>query len=304
MDAESVDVQLIDAFSDRAFAGNPAGVVLDAAELDEAQMQQMAREINASETVFLVGRGDDDWRARYFTPTQEVDFCGHATLALGAALAWAGRVEPAEPPARIALVVPAGDIALDLRPHPATGVEVTMTQAPPRFADFGYRIELLAGALGMESYQIPPSWPLGLAYTGLWALVVPVVSREAIDAARPDFAALADLNNKLGAASTHLYTHAGPNKLYCRDFSPAVGVAEDPFTGSAMGATAALLVREDAVDTSPPTTRLEAEQGQALGRPGQARLEVDHGDAGPISVRLTGTAALSLEGRLLVPPAR
>jgi len=176
-----------------------------------------------------------------------------------------------------------------------------MTQPKPRFADFGYRIELLAGALGLDAYSIPASNPMGLAYTGLWALVVPVVSRAVIDAARPDFAALADLNRKVGCASTHLYTQIGPNRIYCRDFSPAVGVPEDPVTGSAMGATAALLVREKAIDLTPPVTRIEAEQGHALGRAGRAFIDVRHGSAGPEQVRVSGTAVEVFTGRIRIP---
>lgn len=301
MDAESIRVVVVDAFTERAYAGNPAGVVLDAAGLSDDQMQRIAREINASETVFLTGGAAGLFKARYFTPAQEVDFCGHATVALASALVWDGRVELADGAARITLAVKAGDLSIALEPHEACGVEVVMTQAKPRFADFGYRIELLAVALGLDSYQIPPSWPLGLAYTGLWALIVPVATLAGIDAARPDFAALADLNRKLGCASTHLYTHAGPNRLYCRNFSPAVGVPEDPVTGSALGAMAALLVREGAVALSPPTAVLTAEQGHAAGRPGQARIQVDHGQSGPSEVRVAGTAVQVLEGRIRLP---
>lgn len=301
MDAETIRVAIVDAFTERSYAGNPAGVVLDATGLSDDQMQRIAREINASETAFLTGGAAGLYKVRYFTPTQEVDFCGHATVAMGSALVWDKRVELDQHPVHIKLSVKAGNLNLELRPHPTCGVEVVMTQAKPRFADFGYRIELLAGALGLDSYQIPPSWPLGLAYTGLWALIVPVATQAGIDAARPDFASLADLNRKLGCASTHLYTHAGPNRLYCRDFSPAVGVLEDPVTGSALGAMAALLVREGAVVLTPPTAIITAEQGHSLGRPGEARIQVDHGQAGPTEVRVAGTAVPVLEGQIRLP---
>ncbi len=301
MDASTVGLQIIDAFTEEAFAGNPAGVVLGAGALSDEQMQKIAREVNASETAFLTGNDAGVYKVRYFTPSQEVDFCGHATVAIASALAWAGRVAVGEEPVRITLSVKAGDLEVELRPHTVCTVEVVMTQAGPRFADFGYRLELLAGALGLDTFQIPPSWPLGLAYTGLWALVVPVLDREALDSARPDFAALSDLNAKIGCASTHLYTHSGPNKLYCRDFSPAVGVAEDPVTGSAMGAMAALLVREAAVDLTPPTARIEAEQGHSMGRPGRVRIEVDHGHGGPERVRVAGTAVLAVDGEIRIP---
>lgn len=301
MSSEGIEIQIIDAFCEEAFCGNPAGVVLAGAGLSEPAMQAIAREINASETAFLVDETDGQYQVRYFTPTQEVDFCGHASVALASALAWTDRVVLGEEGAQIQFEVAAGQIPIELRSHQVCGVEVVMTQTQPLFADFGYKMELLAGALGLDPYLIPPSWPLGLAHTGLWALVVPVATTAAVDQARPDFAALSDLNKKIGCVSTHLYTHAGPNNLYCRGFSPAVGVSEDPFTGSATGATAALLVREGAIELSPPTARLTFEQGHSLGRLGYARVEVDHGHSGPERVRVAGTAVPVFQGTIRHP---
>ncbi|MBN2494604.1 MAG: PhzF family phenazine biosynthesis protein [Deltaproteobacteria bacterium] len=296
------ELLLIDAFTDRAFAGNPAGVVLRADALDESQMQKIAREVHASETAFVTAFDGRTASVRYFTPRCEVDYCGHATVAAMAALAWEGRLEVDDVPVTVQLATHAGQMACELRPHPYFGVEVIQTQARPRFADFGYRVELLAGALGLDAQQIPKGWPLGRAYTGLWALVVPVASRKAIDSARPDFAALADLDDKLGCASTHLYTYQGERELYCRDFSPAVGVPEDPVTGSASGAAAALLLREGAIAATPPITVILFEQGCAMGRPGRVRVEVDHEGESISAVRIAGTAVLVLRGQITVPP--
>ncbi|HOX42140.1 MAG TPA: PhzF family phenazine biosynthesis protein [Myxococcota bacterium] len=293
--------QIVDAFSERPYAGNPAGVVLDAQGLTAEQMQRVARELNASETVFAGAPAEDGLPVRYFTPTQEVDFCGHASLALGVAWALDRRPGAEALPGQLTLATRAGAVPVELRPHPTCQVEACMTQARPRFADFGYRLELLAGALGLEVAVIPPGWPLGLAYTGLWALVVPVISVDALARARPDFVALADLNRKLGCASTHLYTLTGDASLVSRDFSPAVGVPEDPVTGSALGATAALLLKEGALRKTPPVTRVSAEQGASVGRPGQARIELAEDVQGQLVVRVAGTAVPVARGALRRP---
>jgi PhzF family phenazine biosynthesis protein len=295
----AVGIEIWDAFTDQPFAGNPAGVVLQAAALSDAQMQSIANELHASETAFVVGGEGPLFKVRFFTPSCEVDFCGHATVAVISALCAAGRIDPALPPANLTLAVKAGDLPVEVRALPDKTIEVVMTQAPARFAPFQFRRELLAGCLGIERFQIPEGWPLGLAYTGLWALVVPMASRQSIDAARPDFSSLADFNRRLGVVSTHLYTHVGPNEIYCRDFSPAAGVPEDPVTGSAMGATAALLCKEGSMKLTPPITTIQASQGDFLGRPGRMTIEVHHGPGGGIErVRVAGTAVKVLEGRL------
>ena len=298
---QTLNVLLVDAFCDQAFAGNPAGVVLDGEGLSDAAMQKVARELNASETAFAVGIGPKHARLRYFTPACEVNYCGHATVAALSALVWENRVDLGEEPLELTLQTKAGVLSARLHPHPYYGVEVVQTQAKPLFADFGYSLDLLGAVLGLESYQIPAGWPLGRAYTGLWALVVPVASADAMRAAKPDFVALAQLNEKLGCASTHLYTFQGERQILCRDFSPAVGVNEDPVTGSASGATAALLVKENAVKRTPPTTIVQMEQGANLGRPGRVRIEVDHEDSEVRAVRMAGTAVLSLRGQMVWP---
>jgi PhzF family phenazine biosynthesis protein len=307
MTTAETEVQLVDAFSDRPYAGNPAGVVLEASGLTEAQMRRIANELHASETAFVVGgtAGGEGgmpplFRVRFFTPTHEVDFCGHATVAVISALCGEGRIPVSGAPVQATLSVRAGDLPIEVRPHPACGVEVIMTQAPARFAPFTHSRALLAGCLGIDRMQIPDGWPLALAYTGLWALVVPVANASALDQAKPDFTALAELNRKLKVVSTHLYTHAGPHALLCRDFSPAVGVFEDPVTGSALGATAALIVKEGAMQLTPPLTVLTASQGHAVGRPGNARIEVEHDDGGIRRVRVAGTAVRCLSGRIRI----
>ncbi len=300
-DGETIEILLVDAFCDQAYTGNPAGVVLEAKGLKDADMQRIAKELNASETAFASSVTPDSVELRYFTPACEVNYCGHATVAALAALVWDGRLEMGEQPKTLKLHTRAGALPTELRPHPYYGVEVVQTQAKPLFAKYGYSLDLLSGVLGLESYQLPTGWPLGRAYTGLWALIVPVASVEAMHAAKPDFATLAQLNRKLGCASTHLYTFMGEGQIACRDFSPAVGVNEDPVTGSAGGATVALLVKEKAVKLTPPTTILQIEQGSNMGRPGKIRFEVEHDEQEVHLIRMAGTAVLNLRGKMLRP---
>lgn len=303
MQERSVEILLVDAFTDKPYAGSPAGVVLEAGALAEHQMLAIAREMHAPRTAFVTAEEDDGVRVRFFSPAHEVPFSAHAGLAVLAALARRGRIrvgDERDQPAESALLTGAGRIPAELRPHPEAGVEVALTTAAPRFRSFGYSLDLLCGIMGMDRYQLPEHWPLGVVSAGTWCLVMPATTRDVVESARPDFAALHQLCDKLQVETAMLYTWQGPVDLYLRGFAPAAGVFEDPVTGAGIAAVAALVVRERAVQLNPPETELTAEQGTSLGRPGHLPVVVRHGDEGVEWVRITGTAVEVLEGRIRV----
>ncbi|HZZ47213.1 MAG TPA: PhzF family phenazine biosynthesis protein [Pseudonocardia sp.] len=221
-------IRIIDAFvTDGPFTGNPAGVCVLAEPRwpDEGWMQQVAAEMNLSETAFTHPRASDpdaDWALRWFTPLAEVNLCGHATLATAHALDRDGKVSG---PVRFAtrsgvLGATVGDdgrVALDF---PAATVSPT---APP--AD-------LAESLGV---------PVLKAYTtgSLGDLVVEVADESTVRAARPDYAALAALPHR-GVVVTSVAPDGASYDFVSRFFAPRVGVHEDPVTGSAHTALAPL----------------------------------------------------------------
>jgi len=174
---------------------------------------------------------------------------------------------------------------------------VWMTQAPlalrPVPPDAAAALPAL---LGLAAEDLDTTHPLVLASTGLWDLLVPVRSRAALLRARPHLAALAEHNRSLGSVSTHLYAFdpvEPGHTLHARDFSPAVGVPEDPHTGTATGALVAALVRLGRL----PPGRVAVEQGWSVGRPGIILAESDG-----TRVRVGGTAVTVLEGWLRRPP--
>lgn len=279
----------VDAFTRVPFAGNPAGVVPEAAGLTAAQMQAIAREMNLSETAFVLPAEDADLALRFFTPTHEVDLCGHATVAAVHALGERGRLA-----ARARVRTRAGLLEVERRPDGT----VWMTQAPLALRDVPPEARAaLPDLLGLAPEDLDPARPLVLASTGLWDLLVPVRSRAALFRARPHLSALAEHNRALGVASTHLYTFdpvEPGHTLHARDFSPAVGVPEDPHTGTATGALVAALVRLGHLPPGP----VAVEQGWTVGRPGVILAESDG-----THVRVGGAAVTVLEGWLRTPPA-
>ncbi len=207
-----VPVMVVDAFAEGPFGGNPAAVCLHGAPADATWMQAVAAEMNLSETAFPVPEGDG-WRLRWFTPAAEVELCGHATLAAAHALWETGRVAGGAPIRFASLGGELGArrdgdwIVLDFpatRPEPAA--------APPEL------VAVLGGA---------PEWCGRSAYD--WMAVLP--SAADVEALRPDIPGLAAMTAR------GLIVTAGGGRdgvdVTSRYFAPAVGIAEDPVTGSA-----------------------------------------------------------------------
>jgi trans-2,3-dihydro-3-hydroxyanthranilate isomerase len=301
MENDRIELMLIDAFTDEAFSGSPVGVVCDADRLNDEQMQKVASELVVPATAFVVGRKDESVKMRFFTLSTQVEIDGQAALAAVSALAWDGKLGSTDESSTIVLDTLAGNFSVEIGPHPICGVEVGLTFDDIGFEPFGYSHDLLAGALGMSRQLIPDHWPLSIVRAGAGALAVPVSTIEGLDAARPDHEALLQLSAKIDVSRIMLYSWQGPVDLYCRGFAPAIGVPEEPVSACGLAAVAALVVRERALQLSPPLSRLTAEQGLLLGRRGQAKIEVAHKDREVGSLRIRGTAVKTMDGRLLRP---
>ena len=215
METMSIPITWVDAFSDVAFGGNPAAVCLLEEPLDEARMQSVAFELGIAETAYLVP-GDDPgtFGLRWFTPTTEVDLCGHATLAAAHALREGGRV----------------DATLPLTFHTRSG--------PLHVSFAGHRIELDLPADPASPGRLPDplkeQWPgavVAVGHTSFFTVVV-LSSAEAVRDYVPDLAAIAST----GAKALLLTAAAAPGSgadYVLRVFAPNVGIDEDPATGSA-----------------------------------------------------------------------
>lgn len=283
---------LIDAFTDEPLAGNPAGVVPDAAGLDAARMGAIAREINASETAFLTEDDDADRRIRYFTPTQEVDLCGHATIASLVHLHEAGVIDGE---GSLRTNVGVLDVSVE------DGV-AWMAQDDPSVEVVDPDYDRVGEALGIDPAalrDVGADLPAAVASTGLPFLLVPVNFLEHLSGADPDPDAVAGLAADHGATGVYAFTFDaldGASTLHARMFAPGAGVPEDPVTGTASGACGAYLHTVDAFDDPPGEMRFE--QGHFVDRPGVVRVRID--DDG---VRVGGRAVTALDGTLVVPPS-
>ncbi|MWV65330.1 PhzF family phenazine biosynthesis isomerase [Halorubrum sp. JWXQ-INN 858] len=289
---------LVDAFTDEPLAGNVAGVVPDAEGLSEDRMGRIAAELGASETAFLTpldDGADADRRVRYFTPTTEVDLCGHATIASYVALFADGVVDAGADVLRTNV----GDLPIDVE----ESGRVWMTQDAPTVRPVDVDYDRLGDALGVDPAalrDVGADLPVAVASTGLPFLVVPVNFLERLGEADPDLSAVEALSAEHDVAGVYAFTfdavEAG-STLHGRAFAPAAGVPEDPVTGTASGACGAYLHAVDAFDGDAPA-EMRFEQGHFLDRPGLVHVRVD-GD----EVRVGGDAVVSLRGELALPDA-
>ncbi|MFI8829110.1 PhzF family phenazine biosynthesis protein [Streptomyces sp. NPDC053431] len=218
-------IRIVDAFTDRPFSGNPAGVLLLDSFPDDAWLQKVAAEVNLSETAFahpLPPGGEADWALRWFTPATEVDMCGHATLATAHVLHSTGTATgtvrfAARCGILLATAEEDGTITLDFPTSSLTAVP-----AP----------EGLAKALGAEPVAVHDT----AAHIG--DLVVELADEATVRGLTPDFAALATLSDRGIIVTAVADAPEGAYQFVSRGFFPAVGIDEDPVTGSAHTALA------------------------------------------------------------------
>ncbi|KDE57280.1 PhzF family phenazine biosynthesis protein [Halostagnicola sp. A56] len=290
---ETIRIVQVDAFTDEPLSGNPAGVVPDADGLSAAQMQSIAAEMAVSETAFLRSSDDPDAdrRVRYFTPTQEVDLCGHATIG-----SFAHLHDDGLEPGTTALETNVGVLEIEVE----NDGTVWMTQGEPRVreADVGY--DRVADALGVSQAALEGASddiPLAVSSTGLPFLIVPITYLSDLGDADPDMNAVEKLADSVDATGVYCFTFDALGRdstLHGRMFAPSAGVSEDPVTGTASGAAAAYLDRFGAFDDDLPE-ELRLEQGHYVDRPGLVRVRLEDG------VRVGGRGVTALDGTITVP---
>lgn len=292
----------VDAFTREKYAGNPAGVVLDAEGLSEEDMRRVARELNNSETAFVFPSRSPEYdvQVRFFTPTREVPICGHATVAAHYVLAKARGMAGG----RVLQKTGAGILPVDILAD-GDDLRIVMTQGGIEFGgviEGEERARLLAG-LHLREDDLRAGYPVQIVSTGHSKVMVPIVSRSLLDALTPDSGALAALSRDIGCNGYYVFCSdwsGDPIPVHGRMFAPAAGIPEDPVTGNANGPLGAYLVRHHLVRHDGRVFSFNAVQGEAMGRPGIIRVEVDIRDDEPALVRISGNAVIVFETQITV----
>lgn len=292
----------VDVFTSIPFTGNPAGVVLDADGLDEKTMQQIARELNNSETAFLFKPGfeDHDVKIRFFTPTKEVPTCGHATIAAHFVRALELKLECGRYWYRIGI----GRLPVDIEKMD-DNYRVIMTQGVPIINKPFDRESSFAvlEALGISRNDWVSEFPIVRVDTGASKIMVGVKSRDILNSAVPDNEVLKKLGSVLNAKGFFVFTIADPDPdvlVHCRMFAPQIGIPEDPVTGNGNGPLGAYLVEFGLVDFNGPTLHFRSRQGETMGRPGTALVWVDVEEGKPKEVRVGGNSIIAFKSKFLI----
>ena len=288
-----------DVFTIRAFGGNPLAVVLDAGGLSTAQMQAIAREFNYSETTFVLPPADPahDAQVRIFTVNREIPFAGHPNV--GTAFVLATLAE--KPPARLLFEEKAGLVPVEIMTDQGRVVSTELTAPQPlkRFSKLS--AEQAAACLSLQASEVkidrhaPQIISVGLSF-----LAVELASREALRRARPDAAAFAKTFPCDGSDAIYFYTRdvpaaEKPCDLQARMFFPGLsGLTEDPATGSATVAAAALLA--DLSGDRDGEFRLRVGQGVDMGRPSLLLTRVQKANGAIVSAHVGGACVQMVEG--------
>ncbi len=264
----------VDAFTTIAFSGNPAGVVYPCDGLTDEQMLALSRELHNSETAFINHLdGSDTQHIRFFTPTQEVPLCTHATLASYHILATGLGLRSGE----YHMACKAGTLGIVVE-RAASHPRIKVTQKEGHFGLLlaNAQIARLAQALNVEPEAFYGELPVQIVSTGNAKVLAGLKSKWVLDNIRLRREQLIALGSELGVPGFYLFTFDqadGICSAYTRMFSPGSGVEEDPVTGNAAGALALYLSRY--------TNRLVDQkalfvQGEAMGRQGSVEVLVDH----------------------------
>ena len=287
----------IDSFTKDRFHGNPAGVVANADGLTEVQMQQIARELNNSETAFIFSSNTSEYdvEVRFFTPTTEVPLCGHATIAAHYVRAIEGGVT-----GRFIQKTKAGLLPVDII-QDGDDYSIIMTQAEPFVGkpfdeDIVYRI---TEALGITPDDLRDDCPIAIASAGHSKIMVGIKDQMVLHSLQPNDALLTEISHQVGCNGYYVFSlHPEEHILvHGRMFAPAIGIKEDPVTGNANGPLGIYMVHFGICSELQHVDHFDFKiiQGEAIHRDGSMNVHVTKKDGKPEKVQITGKAVVAFK---------
>ena len=306
----------LDVFTETPFTGNPLAVYPEAERLTDQQMQQIAREMNLSETVFVFPSDKEDAlrRLRIFTPTSELPFAGHPIAGTWNCLAREGVVQPPEGGngwVHLKHEVGIGVLPIDIEFKDGEPTRVVMTQGKweikAEIDDWNDQADIARG-LGLSREDLDETLPIQACSTGNTMLMVPIRSLADLGRCRPSLSLLEDVYARNGFASSgatgcYAFTREtieiGETRAHAR-FFVGQNIGEDPATGSAAGPLGGYLVYHDAtrVDPVDGVYKFVIEQGDFINRPSRIGLEVKGAPGKVEEVRVGGASVVVAEGVL------
>ncbi|BEP30003.1 PhzF family phenazine biosynthesis protein [Helicovermis profundi] len=228
----------VSAFTFDKSGGNLAGVVLDSDDLADEEMQKIAKQLNFSETAFVLKSDVSDFKVRFFTPNSEVDLCGHATIATFHLLKHLKLIGSGNFTQETKAGVLKIKIENDL---------ILMEQNSPKFFDklnCEYT-EKIVSSLNIKKEDLDDKYPLQIVSTGLKDILIPVKNNEVLNSIKPNFSQIKSISSKLDAVGYHVFSTSVKDDIsaYCRNFAPLYDIDEESATGTSNGALSAYLYK-------------------------------------------------------------
>lgn len=292
-----INIYQVDAFSDKAFGGNPAGVVLDARHLTEDIMQSIAKEMNLSETAFVTSVDDDLFTVRFFTTVCEVDLCGHATIATFHTLTKMGYISPIDNGIkRVYQETKTGKLAVDIIFKDGEIDKIFMEQATPKEMGIINDIYPLLKSMGINVEDIgvlnDMVYP-EIISTGLPDIILPIKKKEVLDKLDIDAKSLSKISENLGVTGVHAFylPEINSKSVYTRNFAPLVGIDEEAATGTSNGALIYFLKKNKLIKDN----NIVSYQGESLNRPSVIHCIIEENDGNSI-VKVGGNAKIVING--------
>ena len=277
-----VKTYILNSFGKSVDGGNPAGVVLEADNLSEKEMKKIASIIGLSETAFVMKSKMADVKVRFFTPIEEVDICGHATIATFSLLANKGIIESGE----YTQETKAGILKVNVNED----LSIMMNQNKPIYGKVLDR-ELIAETLNISTESFMENLPIQIVSTGLKDIIIPVKSIEILNNIKPNFDAISKVSEKYNVVGYHIFTlETIENSVaQCRNLAPLYGIDEESATGTSNGALACYLFKYGKV-SSCKQINMTMEQGYSMNKPSKINVELKVKNNEVIDIKVGGSA--------------
>ncbi len=277
-----VKIYKINAFAKTTEGGNPAGVVIGAEALSEADMRKIAGILGFSETAFVMKSEKADFKVRFFTPAEEVDLCGHATVGTFSALFQKKIIVSG----KYTQETKAGILAVEVK-EDAT---IIMNQKRPEFYDI-INAKEIAASLNTPIDNLNLDIPVQIVSTGIRDIMVPIKNMDILDRINPDFDKVTEISRRYGVVGFHMFTMESlyHSNAYCRNLAPLYSIPEEAATGTSNGALACYLYKNGLV-SSEGCRNMIFEQGYSMKRPSEILSSLCIIDHEVVEVKVGGKA--------------
>ncbi|MGL6033085.1 MAG: PhzF family phenazine biosynthesis protein [Kurthia gibsonii] len=277
-----VKVYTVNSFAKSINGGNPAGVVLNADGLSDVEMKKIAGVVGFSETAFVMKSNLADFMVRFFTPNEEVDFCGHATIAVFHTISSKGYIKSG----RYSQETKAGILDVQVMED----LSIMMNQNIPSYHEIIEKQEI-ADSLNITVDEMLENLPVQIVSTALRDILVPIKSLDILNSINPDFKKVENISSKYNTVGYHIFTLESLNEsnAHCRNFAPLYGIPEESATGTSNGALACYLYKYGKLKHD-HITNISIEQGYSMERPSEIKIALTTKEKEITEVRVGGIA--------------